>query len=367
MTNRDYYDVLGVSKQASKEEIKSAYRKLAMQYHPDRNPNNPEAEEKFKEAALAYEVLGDDIQRQRYDQFGVAGVSGSSNGYDPFSNINDIFSHFSDIFGGSGFSDFFGSSQSRGRRSNAENGSDIKIKLQLTINEIAFGTVKTIKIKRLVQCEACHGTGAKNGTSKEKCSSCGGAGEVRKISRSMFGQVVNITACPQCNGQGEVIKERCPVCNGSARTTYEDTIEVKIPSGVANDNYIPIAGKGNAGRNGGRIGDLLIIISEIEHPRFKRMGNNILYTANVSFPELALGTDFEIETLEGKQKIKVPTGSQPNDTIKLNSQGIQGLNTKKRGDFIVMLNLAIPKKLNSTEKGLVKELYKENNFKVIER
>lgn len=365
MSNRDYYEVLGVQKTATLEEIKSAYRKLAMKYHPDRNPDDPQAEDKFKEASVAYEVLGDTTKRQRYDQFGHAGVSGNS-GYDysPFTNINDIFSHFGDIFGG-GFGDIFGGSSNRrnGRkRSTGERGSDIRIKMPLSIEEIAFGIEKTIKIKRLVHCSTCNGTGAKNGTSKTACVTCNGTGEIRNVSRSMFGQFVNIQTCSTCNGTGEIVKEKCPACNGDSRVTLEDSFTINIPSGVEENNYIPLQGKGNAGRNGGQYGDLLVVISEKEHEKFKRMGDNILYTLDVTFPDLAIGSEFEILTLDGLEKIKIEAGSQPNDTIKLKEKGIKALNSSKRGEFIVMLNLVIPKKLNLKEKELINELSMQENF-----
>jgi molecular chaperone DnaJ len=356
MTNKDYYEVLGVSKTCSTDEIKVAYRKLAMQYHPDRNPDDPKAEDKFKEASVAYDVLSDTEKRQRYDQFGHAGVSGgnySSN----FTNINDIFSHFSDIFGG-GFGDIFGSGSSNGRRRSArrnsgERGSDIRIKLPLTIEEIAFGVSKTIKIKRLVTCPTCKGTGAKDSSSRITCQTCGGAGEVRNVSRSMFGQFVNIQTCPTCDGAGEIVKEKCPECNGDSRVPFEDTIEINIPSGVEENNYIPIQGKGNVGRNNGQAGELLIVIAEKEDEKFKRMGDNVLYTLNVTFPDLAIGSEFEIQTLDGIDKVKIESGTQPNDTIKLKNKGIKALNSSKRGDFVVLLNLIIPKKINSKEKELI--------------
>jgi molecular chaperone DnaJ len=339
-----YYEVLGIEKNASHNEIKSAHRKLALQYHPDRNPDNANAEEKFKEAAVAYEILSDQDKRQRYDQFGHAGVNNS--------------------FGGGGFSDFFsgGSSRSGGRRSQGERGSDIKIKMPLTIEEIAFGTEKTIKIKRLVQCEKCNGTGAKDASSKITCPTCKGAGEVRNVTRSVFGQIVNITACPTCNGMGQVIKDKCSECNGDGRVSIEDTIDVSIPSGVSNDNYIPLSGKGNVGRFGGRAGDLLVIFVEKEHEKFKRMGDNVLYSLDVSFPDLAIGSTFEIQTLDGTDTINISAGSQPNATIKLRDKGIKGLNSHKRGDFIIILNMVIPKKINTKEKEIISELALQENF-----
>jgi len=367
MSNRDYYEVLGVSKSATQDEIKSAYRKLAMQYHPDRNPDDPSAEDKFKEASLAYDILSDQTKRQRYDQFGHAGVSGmGTGGYSDFSNINDIFSHFSDIFGGGGFGDIFGNSGKRrgSRRNTGERGSDIKIRLPLTIEEIAFGVNKTIKIKRLIHCPACKGNGAKSGSSKVTCHTCGGSGEVRNVSRSMFGQFVNIQTCSTCAGMGELIKEKCPECAGDGRVPFEDTFDVNIPSGVEENNYIPLQGKGNVGRNAGPAGDLLVIITEKEHEKFKRMGDNVLYTLDVTFPDLILGSEFEIQTLDGLTKIKIDAGSQPNDTIKLKDKGIKTLNSSRRGEFVVLLNLLIPKKINSKEKELINELSQQENFSI---
>ena len=365
MAERDYYEVLGLSKSASQEEIKSAYRKLAMQYHPDRNPDDPSAEEKFKEASVAYDVLSDSNKRQRYDQFGHAGVNSSGGGYNPFGDINDIFSHFSDLFGGGGgFGDIFGSGggRRRSRRSVGERGSDIKIKMPLTIEEVAFGTTKTIKIKRLVVCKTCNGTGAKSASDKIKCSNCNGTGEVRQVTRSMFGQIVNVGICQSCGGTGEVIKNKCADCKGDGRVPFEDTLDIKIPAGVNNDNYISSQSKGNAGRFGGPSGDLLVVIIELQHEKFKRMGDNVLYSLEVSFPDLAIGSVFEIDTLDGKEKVVVPSGSQPNDSIKLSGKGIQGLNTNRRGDFIVLLNLVIPKKISNKEAELITELSKQPNF-----
>lgn len=364
MSKRDYYEVLGVSKNSTNEEIKSSYRKLALKYHPDRNPDNKEAEDKFKEASEAYEVLSDPNKRQRYDQFGHDGLRGGAD-YSNFTNINDIFSHFGDIFGGSIFDSFFGGGETRrrtGRRSYGERGSDIQIRMPLTIEEIAFGVEKTIKIKRLSECAHCNGTGAKKGTGKTTCSACQGTGEIRQVSRSMFGQFVNIQPCNVCQGAGEVIKEKCPECNGDGRSPIEDTVKINIPSGVEENNYIPVRGKGNSGKNGGQTGDLLVIIQEKEHDIYKRIGDNVLYTLNVTFPNLALGSEFDIQTLDGSEKIKIPAGSQPNDTIKLANKGIQHTNTNKRGEFIVLLNLIIPKKLSSKEKSIITELSEQENF-----
>ncbi len=359
MSQRDYYEVLEVNKAASIDEIKAAYRKLALKYHPDRNPDNQEAEDKFKEASIAYEVLMDADKRQRYDQYGHAGVNAGQG----FTNVNDIFSHFSDIFGGSIFDDLFSGGTRRNARRNAgERGSDIKIRMPLTIEEIAFGVEKTIKIKRMSECRQCHGSGAKAGTQKITCATCNGNGEIRNVTRTMFGQFASVQPCPACNGVGEVVKEKCPECAGDGRQLMEDTIKIPIPAGVEEGNYLPLRGKGHAGRNGGGAGDIIVLIEEKEHEIYKRMGNNVLFTLDVTFPDLALGSEFEIQTLDGTEKIKIEAGTQPYDTIKLKDKGIQHLNSARRGEFVVLLNLSIPKKLSAKEKEIVAELNSHENF-----
>lgn len=365
MAKRDYYEILGVEKTATTDEIKASYRKLALKYHPDRNPDNKEAEEMFKEAAEAYEVLMDGNKRQRYDAYGHDGLRGGQD-FHSYSNVNDIFSAFSDIFGGSGiFDDLFGGGSSRRGRSRqqGEAGSDIKIRLPLTLEEIAKGTEKTLKIKKMQVCEVCHGSGAKPGSGKTTCGTCNGAGEVRQVSRSVFGQFVNISTCPTCRGTGEIIRERCTNCGGEGRTPGEDRISVKIPSGVEEGNYIPMRGKGNAGKNGGPEGDLIIIIEEKEHPIFRRDGTNLIFNLTVSFPEAALGTEIEIPVLEGKEKIHIAPGTQPGATIKLREKGLPELNSQyRKGDIICIINVYIPTKLNTDEKKLVEELMESENM-----
>ena len=364
MAKRDYYEVLGVSRDVSASDLKSAYRKLAVKYHPDKNPDDKEAEEKFKEASEAYEVLSDANKKQRYDQFGHDGLRGG--GGAGFNNVDDIFSAFSDIFsGGSIFDDFFGGggqSRGRSRRRQGERGSDIKIRLGLTLEEIANGTKKTIKLKKQVTCKACHGSGAKEGSGKQACHTCGGAGEVRQVSKSLFGQFVNITVCPTCSGSGEIIVDKCETCHGHGRVEGDDEIVVDIPKGVEEGNYLPVQGKGNAGKNGGAAGDLIVIMEEKEHDLFERDGDDIIYRHTISFPEAALGTEISIPTLYGDEKLKIDSGTQPGTIIKLKGKGIQGLNSYSKGEQINIINVYVPTKLSSDEKKNLKSLSSSKNI-----
>ncbi len=370
MAKRDYYEVLGVSKSATLDEIKASYRKLALQYHPDRNPDNDEAEEKFKEAAEAYEVLRDDDKRARYDRFGHEGLRGSGGGdYQGFSSVEDIFSMFGDIFGGarggggSIFDDFFGAGRAGGRRRNpGERGSDMRIRLPLTLEEIAGDVEKPIKIKRMVACSECSGSGAKGDSGYATCPSCNGTGQLKQVSRSVFGQFVNITACANCGGSGQIIKERCPKCEGEGRLPGEDTVKVNIPAGVEEGNYLPVRGKGNAGRKGGPAGDLIVIIQEKEHEFLRRNGDDVIYELMISYPEAALGTTKEVPTLDEPEKVKIEPGTQPGSTIKLRNKGIPHLNDEGRGDEVIYVKVYVPNNLNSKEKSLLKELSESKNI-----
>ncbi len=362
MSKRDYYEILGVEKTASKEELKKAYRKLAMQYHPDRNPDNKDAEERFKEAAEAYEILSSDEKRANYDRFGHAGVRGGQQG---FSDINDIFSHFSDIFGGGSiFDDFFGGGQRRTRqRTGGTPGSDLRVTLKLTMEEIAEGTTKKLKIKKQVKCDECGGSGAEAGTSKNTCPVCHGTGEVKTVSRSVFGQFVNITTCSNCNGEGTVIDKPCKKCMGDGRVQEDVSIKIDVPAGVSEGNYMTMRNDGNAGKRGGPAGDLIVVFKEIEHEYFMREGDDILYDLFVSFPEAALGGEVEVPTLSGKAKLKIDSGTASGKLLKMRDKGIKHLNHSGRGDQIVRVNIAVPKKLNSKEKELLKELLNAPNIK----
>ncbi|MCC6865501.1 MAG: molecular chaperone DnaJ [Ignavibacteria bacterium] len=364
---RDYYEILEISKQASDTEIKAAYRKMAMKYHPDRNQGNKEAEDKFKEAAEAYEILSDPNKKARYDQFGHAGMRGT--GFDQgFGNVNDIFSHFSDIFGGGSiFDEIFGSGGSR-RHSTRHNqqgiqGNDLKVNLRLTLEEISDGTEKTIKVKRYEKCKTCSGSGAKNSSSAAVCSTCNGSGEIRNVSRSMFGQFVNIQVCHTCNGEGRVIKDKCPVCSGEGREKKESVIKVNIPAGVSSGNYIPLRGEGDAGIRGGHNGDLIVLIEEITHKYFLRDQDDIHYEHTISIPQAVLGTEEEIPVLGGTVMLKIDAGTQPGKILRLRDKGIKHLNHNGRGDQLVHINIHIPTKLSGKEKEIFKELLHSEHFK----
>lgn len=366
MAKRDYYEVLGVSKNASKEELKKAYRKLAMQYHPDRNPGNKEAEEMFKEAAEAYEILNDENKRARYDRFGHEGVKGSGFGSQGFSDINDIFSHFSDIFGGGSsiFDDFFGGGQQRGRqRGRGVPGSDLKVTLKLTLEEIAEGTSKKIKLKKQVKCDQCNGSGAEGSTSKKKCPICNGTGEIRSVSRSVFGQFVNITACANCNGEGEVIDTPCKKCMGDGRISEEVNVKIDVPAGVHEGSYMTMRGEGNSGKRGGQSGDLLVVFKEEEHEYFIREEDDIIYDLTITFPDAVLGTEVDVPTLAGKARLKIDSGTPAGKLLKMRDKGIKHLNHSGHGNQIVRINVNIPKKLSNKEKELLKELAEQPNFK----
>ena len=365
MAKRDYYEVLGVDRNATKDDLKKAYRKLAMQYHPDRNPDNKEAEEKFKEAAEAYEILSDDEKKARYDRFGHEGVRGSGYGSQGFSDINDIFSHFSDIFGGSSiFDDFFGGGQrrTRSRGSRGVPGSDLKVNLKLTLEEIAEGTAKKIKIKKQVKCDECKGTGAEAGTSTKTCPVCQGTGEVKTISRSVFGQFVNITTCNNCNGEGSVVDNPCKKCFGDGRIQDDSFLNINVPAGVHEGSYMTLRGEGNIGKRGGPSGDVIVIFQESPHEYFVREGDDIVFDLHVNFPDAALGTEVEIPTLNGKAVLKIDPGTQPGKLLKMRNKGIKHLNHGGSGDQIVRINIEVPKKLNSKEKELLKELSGMPNF-----
>lgn len=362
---KDYYEILGVGRNASKDEIKKAYRKLAMQYHPDRNPNDKTAEEKFKEAAEAYEVLNNDEKKARYDRFGHDGVRNNF-GSQGFTDINDIFSHFSDIFGGGGsiFDDFFGTGQrTRRRRTGGTPGSDLKVTLKLTLEEIASGVSKKIKLKKLIKCDQCGGSGADGGSSTKTCNVCNGSGEVRNVSRSVFGQFVNITTCNNCNGEGVVVEIPCRKCRGDGRIQDETTININVPPGVHEGSYMTLRGEGNSGRRGGPNGDLIVVFHEIEHEYFIRDGDNIIYELFINYPEAVLGAELEVPTLNGKARLKIDPGTQPGKILRMRDKGIRHLNENGYGDQLVKINIEVPKKVSAKEKELLKELSEMPNVR----
>ncbi len=371
-TKRDYYEILGVSRDASPEEIKRAYRKLAMQYHPDRNPGDKEAEEKFKEAAEAYEVLSDPEKRRRYDQFGHEGMRGTD--FREWTDINDIFNHFRDIFSGSGFGgsifdDFFGGSTStRSRRSSSvQRGSDLRVKLKLTLEEIATGVTKKIKIKRYKKCSSCNGIGAEGSSGFRTCPVCNGTGEIRQVSRSIFGQFVNITTCNNCGGEGKIISNPCKVCGGEGRVQEEATVSVDIPAGVSTGNYLTLRGEGNAGRRNNPSGDLIVVVEEIPHEIFHRQGDDIIYELNLSIPEAVLGGEVEVPTLTGKAKLKLEPGLSPGKILRMKGKGLPNVNTKKQGDQLIVINVYIPSRISQHEKDLLQTLKNSPNFQPKER
>jgi len=373
MNKRDYYEILGVEKSATKDDIKKAYRKMAMQYHPDKNPGDKSAEDKFKEAAEAYEVLSNDEKRAKYDRFGHSGLRGGQD-YHGYNNVNDIFSNFSDIFGGafggsSIFDEFFGGSgSSRGgrQRTTGTPGTDLKVTIKLSLEEIASGSTKKIKIKKHKTCETCDGSGAKDSSSFNKCTVCNGAGEVRQVSRSLFGQFVNIQPCSNCGGTGKVITEPCRTCKGDGRVYEESTIKINVPAGVNDNSYMTLRGEGNAGKNGGPAGDIIVVFKELPHEFFVRDGDNVIYELFLSYPEVVMGTEVEIPTLSGKAKLKIEPGMQIGKFLKMREKGIQHLNSHGAGDQLVRINVYIPKKISNKERDLLKELQTQPNIKVPE-
>lgn len=363
MAKRDYYEILGVSKGATAEEIKKAYRKVAIKFHPDKNPDNPEAEDKFKEAAEAYEILSNEQKKAQYDRFGHEGMRGGAGGGGHGGmNMDDIFSQFGDIFGGGGggFSSFFGGGGGGGR---TRKGSNLRIKLKLNLEEIAKGVEKKIKVKRNNSCKPCSGTGAKNGTELSTCPTCKGAGQVQRVVNTMLGQMVSSSPCPSCQGQGKTIKTKCGTCHGDGVTMDEDVISINIPAGVADGMQLSMSGKGNYPPGGGVPGDLLIVIEEEEHKELHREGNNVVYDLYISFADAVLGTSIEIPTISGRAKITIEEGTQSGKILRLRGKGIKDINGYNVGDQLVHVNVWTPKQLTKEEHEIIEKLRDSANFK----
>ena len=370
MAKRDYYEVLGVSKTATDDEIKKAYRKIAIKYHPDRNPGNKEAEEKFKEAAEAYDVLHDQQKRQQYDQFGFNAPGGGFGDGGGFSSMDDIFSMFGDIFGGhggGGFGGFGGFGGGGGaRRKPQYRGADLRMKVSLTLQEVLTGTTKKFKVKKDVACQHCHGTGAEAGSGSETCPTCHGSGVVSRTVRTMLGMMQTQSECPTCHGECTVIKNKCTECGGTGVVKGEEVVEVKIPAGVAEGMVVNVPGKGNAGQHNGISGDIQVYITEEPNDTFVRDGNDVIYNLLLDFPTAVLGGDVEIPTIDGgKVKIKVEPGTQPGKTLRLRGKGLPSVPGygNGTGDLVVNISVYVPKTLSSDEKKAIEKFRESDNFK----
>jgi len=362
MTKRDYYEILGVSKSATKDEIKKAYRKQALKFHPDKNPGDKGAEDKFKEAAEAYEVLSNDEKRSRYDRFGHAGMGGAGNGFGGGGmTVEDIFSSFGDIFGDA-FGGFGGFS-SGGRRSKRVNkGSNLRVKVKLNLQEIANGAEKKLKVKKYAACPTCNGTGAADSKSYSDCSTCHGSGHVSRITNTLLGQMQTTSVCPTCGGEGKSITKKCHVCYGEGIVEKDDIIKINIPAGVAKGMQMTVSGKGNAPRRGGVDGDLLVVIDEEEHDELMREGNDIIYNLFISIPDAIAGTNVEVPTIEGQVKIKIESGTQPGKILRLRGKGLPEVNGYGRGDLLVNVNVWIPKSLSKEEMRVIEKLKESGSF-----
>lgn len=360
-TKRDFYEILGVEKNASKEEIKKAYRKQALKFHPDKNPGDKGAEDKFKDAASAYEVLSNDEKRARYDRYGHAGLSNSGNGYGGGGmTVDDIFSSFGDIFGDA-FGGFGGFGSTRqGRRVNK--GSNLRVKVKLNLGEIATGIEKKIKVNKYSNCETCGGTGAADSRSFSDCSTCHGSGHVTRITNTLLGQMQTASVCPTCGGDGKIITKKCITCYGEGIVEKEEIIKINIPAGVGKGMQMTVGGKGNSPRRGGVNGDLLVVIDEEEHEELMREGNDLIYNLFISIPDAITGTQVEVPTVDSNVKIKIEPGTQPGRILRLRGKGLPEVNGYGRGDLLVNVNVWIPKTLNKEDLKIIEKLKDSESF-----
>jgi molecular chaperone DnaJ len=366
MSKRDYYEILGVVKTSSAEDIKKSYRKVAMQFHPDRNPGDKAAEEKFKEAAEAYEILSDADKRAQYDRYGHAGLGNNGRGGFNGGNMNmdDIFSQFGDIFGDDLFGSFFGGGRrgGGGSRSRGVRGSNLRVKIKLNYEEIAKGVTKNIKVKKYVTCNTCSGSGAKDKGSVQTCSTCGGSGQVRKVSNTFLGQMQTVTTCPTCNGEGSIVTAKCGSCKGEGRVYGEETVTIDIPAGVQEGMQLSVGGRGNAGERGGAPGDLIILIEEEQHAELHRDGLNVAYELHITFADAVFGLNAEVPTIDGKAKIKIPAGTQSGKIFRLKGKGFPAVNSYEKGDQLIHVNVWTPQHVTAEEKAILEKLNDSPNF-----
>ncbi|MDZ4840270.1 MAG: molecular chaperone DnaJ [Bacteroidota bacterium] len=367
MTKRDFYEVLGVNKTASDEELKKAYRKQAIKYHPDKNPDNHEAEDKFKEANEAYEVLSDKAKRARYDQYGHAGVGGAAGGGGYSGNVEDI---FGDIFnrsgGGEGFNpfeSFFGGGRQGGSQRRVHKGSDVRIKVSLKLHEIANGVEKKLKMNKFITCDVCDGNGAEDRNSITGCPECHGSGQVKKVSNTFLGQMMTTATCTRCNGDGQIVTNKCKKCQGDGRIKSDEVVTVNIPAGVSAEMQLSVSGRGNVAIRRGVPGDLIVQIAEEAHESLERIGNDVAFNLNLGITDAALGTTVQVPTIDGKAQINIPAGTQPGKILKLKGKGIADLNNGLKGDELIYVNVHIPTSLSSEERNILEKLRESPNFK----
>jgi len=362
MSKRDYYEILGISKGASASEIKKAYRKMAIKYHPDKNPDDKGAEDKFKEAAEAYEVISNPEKRSQYDQFGHAGMGGAAGGFGGGMSMDDIFSQFGDVFGGANpFESFFGGGQRGGRRVNR--GSNLRVKIKLTLEEVGTGAEKNIKVNKYIACDSCDGSGAEGGGSFSSCPTCNGSGRVTRIANTILGSMQTSSTCPACGGEGQTITNKCNTCFGDGILKGDDTITLEIPAGVEDGMQLSVTGKGNMGPRNGVAGDLIVLMEILEHPELKRDNNNLFYDLYLHFSDAALGTTTEVPTLQGRAKIKINEGTQSGMLLRLKGKGLPSVNGYGQGDLLVNINVWTPQKLSKEEKKILEKLKGSDNFK----